>query len=338
VEITKKFFSVMLAGLLAVSAFAGTVRVTLNGNKNFVVSIDGISYTATTVSNGAREILITTLQTGQHSIEILRANNRGVNKQIYSSSFDLGQYENMHITVSANGGVRIEESASNDAYGSGNGSSYGSPMSDATYNQLFRSISNQRGQASRLTAAKDAFNSTYNYFTAYQAGEIIRLLNSEANRLTLAKIAYDNLTDPYNYTQFHQLLNRQSSIDDLDNYVRNNSTYTNGNNGSNNYHPAMTDANYNTLYNKIRKQWLPGAKMSAARDAFNTSTNYFTTTQARNIIGLVSSEVNRLELAKLSYDNITDPSNFRQLYDLFSDQASIDELDAYVRNNPNYQY
>jgi len=333
----KKMFSLVLAGILAVSAFAGTVRVTLNGNKNFAVSIDGINYTATTVNNGTREIVITTLQTGQHSIEILRANNRGVNKSIYSSNFDLGQYENMHITVSANGSVKIDETTSNEAYG--NGSSYGTAMSDATYNQLFRSISNKRGQSARLTAAKDAFNSTYNYFTAYQAGEIIRLVNSEANRLMLAKIAYDNLTDPFNYTQFHQLLNRQSSIDDLDNYVRNNSTYSNGNNGYNyNYRTPMTDANYNNLYNNIRKQWFPGAKMSAARDAFNTSTNYFTTTQTRNIISLVSNEANRLELAKLSYDNVTDPSNFRLLYDLFNDQASRDELDTYVQNNRNYQY
>src|SRR6476620_5155039 len=144
----KKFFSLILGAVLAVSAFAGTVRVTLNGNKNFVVSIDGINYTATTVNNGTREILITTLQTGQHSIEIMRPNNRGVNKQLYSSNFNLDQYENMHIIVSASGGVRIEESTINEAYGYG--SSSGSPMSDAAYNQLVRTINNARGQSAKV--------------------------------------------------------------------------------------------------------------------------------------------------------------------------------------------
>ena len=83
----------------------------------------------------------------------------------------------------------------------------------------------------------------------------------------------------------------------------------------------------------IRKKWLPFTKMSAAADAFNVSTNYFTTSQARQIIALVSSEANRLELAKLSFDNIVDPANFNQLYDLLNSQASRDELDAYVRAN-----
>jgi hypothetical protein len=100
----------------------------------------------------------------------------------------------------------------------------------------------------------------------------------------------------------------------------------------------MTDANFNTVYQSIRSKWLPGSKMSAATSAFNNTSYYFTTTQARQIIALLSSEANRLDLAKLSYDNITDPQNFTQLYDLFSSQSSRDELDAYVRANYNRGY
>src|SRR5215212_9504017 len=267
----KKILCFILAGFLAVSAFAGTVRITLNGNKNFVVTIDGRTYTPNTASGSTKEIYITDLQNGQHTIAINRPNNRGISKEVYSSSFYLNSNENMHITVNGNGSVRIEESAGNEAYGD---NSYRTPMSDASFNQLLRTISNKRGQTARLTAAQDIFNTSTNYFTTYQASDIIRLINAEANRLMLAKIAYDNLTDPANYTQFHNLLNRQASIDELDNYVRNNSTYTNPGN-YNTYRTPMSDASYNSLYDNIRKKWLPGAKMSAASDAFNTETNYF---------------------------------------------------------------
>jgi hypothetical protein len=325
----KKFLCFIVAGIMAVSAFAGSVKITLNGNKSFVVMIDGTTYTPNTISSGKKEIIINDLVTGQHTLEIFRPNNRGVNKGIYSSSFNLGQNETLHVTVSGNGAVKMEETTNNDAYGT-----YRTPMTDATFNQLYKKINAKRGQSAKLTATKEAFNTSTNYFTVAQATDIIRLINSESNRLLLAKLALDNLTDQSNYADMHELFDLQSSIDDFDNYVRNNTVYANSNN--NTYRVPMSDANYNSVYDNIRKKWLPGGKMIAASEAFNNTSYNFTTMQARKIIALLSSEANRLELAKLSYDNITDPANFKQLYDLFSTQSSKDELDEFVRVNGNY--
>lgn len=329
----KKILCFILAGCIAVSAFAGNVKITLNGNKNFVVMIDGRTYTANTTSAGKKEILINDLQNGRHTIEIFRPNARGVNKEIYESSFDLSQNESIHITVNGNGGVKIEETTNNDAYGNSR-----NPMSDASYTQLYKNLNAKRGQAARLTAAKETFNMSTNYFTVSQASDIIRLINAESSRLLLAKLAFDNLTNPVNYTDLHELFDLQSSINELDNYVRNNSVYTTPDNNNNNYRVPMSDASYNTVYENIRKKWLPGGKMLAATDAFNNTTYNFTTVQARKIIALLSSEMNRLDLAKLAYDNITDPANFRQLYDLFTTQASKDELDEFVRVNAKTSY
>ena len=329
----KKILCLILAGFVAVSAFAGHVKITLNGNKNFVVMIDGRTYTPNTTSTNKKEILITDLQNGRHTIEIFRPNARGVNKEIYESSFDLSQNESIHITVNGNGGVKIEETTSNDAFGTTR-----TPMPDATYNQLYRNLNAKRGQAAKLTGAKEAFNTSTNYFTVSQASDIIRLINAESNRLLLAKLAFDNLTDQVNYTEMHELFDLQSSIDDLDNYVRNNTVYTTPDNTNKTYRVPMSDASFNTVYNNIRRKWLPGGKMLAATDAFNNASNNFTTMQARKIIALLSSEINRLELAKLAYDNITDPANFRQLYDLFTTQASKDELDEFVRTNATTSY
>ena len=322
--------SFILSMLLAVSAMAGMVKITLNGNKNFVVMIDGRTYTPSSVSSGKSEIVITDLANGQHEIEILRPNNRGVNREIYSSSFNLSSNESIHITVNANGRVRIEEMEDNLAYGD-----YGSgqtAMSDVQFRQLYQTVNSKSGQAAKLTAARELFNSTSYYFSTSQVRQTIQLINAEANRLALAKLAYDNVVDKENFSQVYSLLSRQVNRDELDRYVLsmgdNTTGYpTNPNTGR----TAMSDASFTALYQDIRKKWLPFTKMSAAADAFNVSTNYFTTSQARQIIALVSSEANRLELAKLSFDNIVDPANFTQLYDLLSSQASRDELEAYVR-------
>jgi hypothetical protein len=94
----------------------------------------------------------------------------------------------------------------------------------------------------------------------------------------------------------------------------------------------MADADYNSLYNSIRNTWGFGAKFSALTDVFANTNNYFTVAQAENLIRLVSSETNRLQLAKQSYSHITDPANFSDLYDMFGSQSSVNELKAYVNS------
>jgi len=232
-------------------------------------------------------------------------------------------------------------------YPNNNNTGYRSPMSTYDYDRLYQNVSGKRSQSSRLSAARDVFNTSSYYFTTEQVSSIIRLVNSEANRLALAKLSYDNLVDPGSFSDLYQLFGRQASRDELARFAANNNySYNNNSNNNNdpynrNYgtsHTPMSDASFNTIYDNIRKQWFPGTKMSTARDAFNQSSNYFTTSQAKQIIGLVSSEANRLELAKLSFDNISDPANFRQIYDLLNSQDSRDELDQYIRSNYNYQY
>ena len=70
--------------------------------------------------------------------------------------------------------------------------------------------------------------------------------------------------------------------------------------------------------------------MSRLSEIFATETNYFTVSQAKQLIQLVSAESNRLELAKSAYGNITDPENFNLIYDLLSSQSSRNELSNYV--------
>jgi len=204
------------------------------------------------------------------------------------------------------------------------GGNTGIAMSDASFNNLYQTIQQQWPVSAQMNSLTNAFTNSNNYFTTYQASRLIQLVVAENNRLQLAKLSYRSITDPANFSQVYSLLNTQASKNELSAYVN---SYTGGGTG---YRVAMSDANFNILYQNIQMQFLPGAKMTSLINTFNNSNYYFTSAQARQLIELVSLESNRLQLAKLAYRNITDRGNFNQIYDLFFSQSSRDELQAYV--------
>ena len=203
--------------------------------------------------------------------------------------------------------------------GSGNTS-----MSDADFTTLYNQIRNQWPVSTQMNSLRNAFNNSGNYFTSYQASKLIEIVVAESNRLELAKLSYRSITDRNNFSQVYNLLSYQSSKDELTAYINNYG-------GGSGTKTPMSDSEFNTLYQNIQLQFLPGAKMSALTSAFNNNTYYFTCAQAKQLIVMVSLESNRLQLAKLAYRTITDRANFTQVYDVLNSQASRDELDAYVK-------
>jgi hypothetical protein len=204
----------------------------------------------------------------------------------------------------------------------------GVAMTDAEYNAIYRDVQNRWGLGAKMSALTDIFQTAAYHFTTSQARQLIMLVSAESNRLDLAKASYDNIVDPANFTQLNDVFSTQSSRDDLAAYVRGFGTNT----GYSAKTP-MSNANYTTLYTDIANDWGLFVKMSRLVDVFNDPNNFFTTAQARQLVDLVSSETNRLALAKSSYDNITDPENFRLMYDLLSSQSSKDELANFVNDN-----
>ena len=95
----------------------------------------------------------------------------------------------------------------------------------------------------------------------------------------------------------------------------------------------MSDDNFNTLVRDIKNQWQLSTQMNSLTNAFNTTTNYFTSNQASQLIQIVTTESNRLQLAKISYRSITDPANFSQVYNLLSTQESRNELSVFINDN-----
>jgi hypothetical protein len=202
-------------------------------------------------------------------------------------------------------------------------------MKDADYNVLYRDIQNRFGIGAKMSALTNVFANENYYFTVVQARQLIQLVSSESNRLELSKASYNNVVDPVNFNQLHEILANSSSRNELEQYVRD---YENS--------PATTTPTYvrepvsasrfNDLYNEVRNTWGLGAKMAALTEIFENESYYFTVAQAKQLVQLVSAESNRLQLAKSAYGNITDPENFKLMYEVLSSQASKNELSAYV--------
>jgi CTP:phosphocholine cytidylyltransferase-like protein len=327
--IMKLLFCILASAVFAASAYSQSLRVTFNGNKDFQLVVDGTTYKSSSYLNN--DVVLNNLS-GNHTVTIYRINRNGKSKRLYSSTVNLSPNQEVHLTVNNNGGIEREETSSNAAYG------YRTPMSDAGFNVIYRDVNNRWGQSSKMTAARDAFNSGSNYFSTAQVRQIVELMNSEANRLELLKLAYDNITDPVNFYLLYDLLQSQANRTELDRYVR---SY-NPEGPYNNYKVAMNTTAFNQLYQDVSRQSNTSRKLSEATKAFNTATNYFSVLQASQLISLVTGENNRLQLAKLSLDNIIDPENITQLFDLLTTQSAKENLDYYIRNNgyagANYNY
>jgi len=202
-------------------------------------------------------------------------------------------------------------------------------MKEADYNVLYRDVQNRFGLGAKMSALENIFANSSYYFTTAQAEQLIRLVSSESNRLDLAKASYDNIIDPNNFDQLYDMFSSTTSRTDLDDYIRSS--------GGSPTTPVLTrtpmsSSSFTTLYNGVKSTWGIGAKMSELTNIFNNESYYFTVAQAKQLIALVSSEGNRLQLAKSAYGNITDPENFNQMYELLSSQTSRNELSAYVNS------
>jgi len=197
-------------------------------------------------------------------------------------------------------------------------------MAEADFNTLYLDIKNQQYVSTQMNSLTNAFNNTNYYFTSNQASRLIQIVNSETNRLQLAKLSYRSIVDTANFSQVINLLGTQASRNELAAYVRNfNIKFSKA---------PMSDAVFNVLYRDIKNQRTLSLQMASLTNVFTDTSNYFTTYQAGQFIQIVTAETNRLQLAKLSYRGIVDTANFNQVYSLLTTQAAKEDLKTYVMN------
>lgn len=319
---------------LGVSMYAqqqvSEVIITVHGNKNLQLSLDGRDYavTGSNISGNKTTLSITNLGLQQHTLLVTRTNQNNNRTERISVPFNLRSRYDMNVKVNGNGSLELIETRRNRQYDNR------VAMSDANFSVLLRNVRNQRTLNGRRTVVVNAFNVNNTYFTTSQVVQLLRQVTSESYRLQLAKTSYPLITDNNNFQQVSDLLTSQSSRNQLEEYITN---YNDNNDddaedGDVNAGVAMSDADFNTLLRRIQQQWPVRTQLNSITESFNDGNNNFTSYQARQLIQIVDAEESRLQLAKLSYRSITDPANFIQVSNLLTRQVSKDELNAYINN------
>jgi hypothetical protein len=340
-----KTLFILVSGLLSLSLLAQDVNIKFAGankNKEYQVIIDGSSYysanAVSTSSNRSKVINIHNLSLGSHDLSVYRmgnnnntysnGNSSAQGKPVYSKSFQLREGYDMNITVRANGLVSFSEKPAETQY-----SQDKVPMSATAFNQLLINLQNKRYQSDKISMIKNAFNNVSNNFTTSQVRQLLLLVNAENRRFELAKLSYPKLTDPDNFSYVYDVFKSEANRDALDDYVV--SEGGNISNVQNNaaYGAAMSTANFNELLQRIYNQTYQENKIAEIRDALNSTYNYFSTVQLKQLLAFVNSEAERLTLAKLAYNRTADRANFNELVDMFYTQSNRDELNGFIISN-----
>ena len=342
-----KTIMTFLFSFLCLSMLAQNVSVNfagVNKNKEYQVVIDGISYYSTnsvsTNSNRTRAIDVPNLKLGTHELAVYRvrnnnntysngnANNTVQGDPIYSKTFQLRDGYDMHITVRANGMVSFSEKRMQPQYGQNR-----APMSSTAFNQLVLNVRNARYQSRKINMIRNAFNTAANSFTTSQVRQLLLLVNAENQRLELAKLSYKKVTDPANFSYVYDVFNNETTRDALDDHIVSQGGNISSVDNSAGYGTAMSAANFNEVLQRIHNQSQHQGKISEVRNALNNTYNYFNVAQIKQLLSFISSETERLNLAKLSYTRVADRNNFNQLVDLFYNQSQRDELNNFILSN-----
>jgi hypothetical protein len=208
-----------------------------------------------------------------------------------------------------------------------NNAAYGAAMSTANFNELLQRIYNQTYQENKIAEIKDALNSTYNYFSTVQLKQLLAFVNSEAERLTLAKLAYNRTADRANFNELVDMFYTQSNRDELNDFIVSNG----GNANTASYKMPMSDASFTQIYNKARSHFFQKNTLNEIRTAVSNTSNNFTTDQIRQLLLLAKTDADKLALAKLAYPRVVDSINYSQLLDLFTIQSNRTELDIFIK-------
>ncbi len=327
----KTILMFLFSGITAIAAIGqttSTVTISVKGANNESILINGQEYVVTSdySANNNTPIVVSNLQSGQHTLQIKRRN-----EVIPSSTvFTVRNGYDLQINITANGSVQLRETK----WRTDNSTApYTVAMDGNDFNNLYNSIRSESRTSRRTTMLSTVFANTANYFTTAQARQLILLVNNQNTRLTLAKAAYSHITDPAIFLdQLYPLFNNQSFKNQLRDYV---SSYSADNSST-----AMSKANFNVIYRTAQRQSTVNSKVSYIYNAFSNTNNYFSVSQARQLVQLVPDETNRLYLAKISYRSVVDKHNFSGMNNVLSTQTARNELTTFVNNydtsNPVY--
>ena len=95
------------------------------------------------------------------------------------------------------------------------------------------------------------------------------------------------------------------------------------------YPLPMHQNDFNQLMQIIRSKAFDSTREDIAKGAI--ASNYFTSQQVRQMLELFTFESTRMSIAKKAYDKVVDQQNYFVVYDAFTFESSIHQLEAYLR-------
>jgi len=206
------------------------------------------------------------------------------------------------------------------------------PLTAQQFSQLLAKMNRQTDPSLKPIVLGDALKVSTNYFTTSQMREALELIHPENDRLDLAIQSYPQITDVANFPSLQNLFYTQASKDEFTYFVRYGSSP--GFTGQYTNRVAMSESDFKNLQLKIYLRFNQSGVVSEIKYALSNTDNYFSIDQIRSLLNKINLEADRLSLAKLAYHRVVDPTQFYQLFDLFTAQSSKDELNYYMRTNP----
>jgi hypothetical protein len=214
----KKISSLILMLMFAVAAWSqtSTLTITVKGNRNVQLVVDGNTHSLPVNSN---KLVVSNLAAGQHTLQVIRGVNRNANNNnttSTTSTFTVREGFNTNVSVNGNKGINIAQArikgynnnrysndVAHDAYGNviydangnpvynnsnsnygygvyGNNGNYNrAPMTEASFNQLYNSVKSKWFLNSKYNSLESILNNSAYYFTTAQARQLISLISDE---------------------------------------------------------------------------------------------------------------------------------------------------------------
>lgn len=98
---------------------------------------------------------------------------------------------------------------------------------------------------------------------------------------------------------------------------------------NNYYYRVMSSKDFSDFRKLINDRTFESTKMEMAKSVIGN--NYFSTGQVREMLGWFVFESNKLELAKIAFTRTADWQKYYKLYDIFTFESSVTELDEYIK-------
>jgi hypothetical protein len=188
-------------------------------------------------------LIIHNVKAGKHDIKVYRQARRGIfhdfinrYELVYSGRMQVKNRTQLFISIERNGFVNIAE---NRIPGNGrfddrrhrdfdfdNGGRFGDydtrygyerAMQDREFERVLQSIDKEWFEGNKIKSAVHVVRN--NMLSTDQVKELMRLFTFENNRLELAKQAYDNVVDKWNYREVYTLFSFEASKRELEREV-----------------------------------------------------------------------------------------------------------------------